>query len=42
MAGNHPAERNALAGSVLEKDRHHRFGAADEESDVGRALGGIK
>ena len=42
MAGNHPAERNALAESVLEKDRHHRFGAADEESDVCRALGGIE
>ena len=42
MAGNHPTERNALAESVSEKDRHHRFGAADEESDVGRALGGVK
>lgn len=28
------------AGNALEKDRHHRFGAFDEESDVGRALGG--
>ena len=42
MAGNDPTERNALAESVLEKDRHHRFGAFDEESDVGRALGGIE
>ena len=42
MAENHPAERDALAESVSEKDRHHRFGAADEESDVSRALGGIE
>ena len=28
------------AGNALEKDRHHRFGAFDEESDAGRALGG--
>ena len=41
MAGNHPTERNALAESVSEKDRHHRFGASDEESDVDRALGGL-
>ena len=40
MAENHPAERDALAESVSEKDRHHRFGAADEESDVCRALRG--
>lgn len=42
MTGTCPTERNALAGSVSEKDRHHRFGAFDEESDVGRALGGIE
>ena len=40
MAENHPTERDAPAESVSEKDRHHRFGAADEESDVGRALRG--
>ena len=34
MAGNDPTERNAAAESISEKYRHHRFGAADEESDV--------
>ncbi len=42
MAGNDPTERSASAESVSEKDRHHRFGAFDEESNVGRALGGIE
>ena len=42
MAGTCPTERGVLAGSALEKDRHHRFGAFDEESNVCRALGGIE
>ena len=42
MTGVLSTERSALAESVSEKDRHHRFGAFDEESDVGRALGGME
>ncbi len=42
MTGTYPTERNALAESVSEKDRHHRFGAFDDESNVGCALGSIE
>ncbi len=34
-------EKSVLAGNASYKFCHHRFGAADDESDVIRALSGV-